>query len=199
MSSRIRIAFLSAALAVFLGCAAAPTTNLTTTWSNPQVKGPLQFKKVLVLAVSKDMDIRRQTEGYLTVLLPKAEGVPAYMAIPDSDLRDKAKVKEILKSNGFDGAIVVRLVSASQETRWVDDGYMDFWGYYDWAWPYVNQPGYLVTENKYRVETRIYALDGFRQVWSGLSVSFDPASLQQFIKELADAVKADLKAKGLVA
>jgi hypothetical protein len=199
MMSRIRFALIAVPLAALMGCAAAPTTNLTTTWSNPQVKGPLQFRKVLVLVVSKDMDTRRQAEGYLSVLLPKAEGVPAYMAIPESDLGDKEKVKEILKSNGFDGAIVARLVSASQETTWVDDGYMDFWGYYNWAWPYVNQPGYLVTETKYRVETRIYAIDGFRQVWSGLSVTFDPNSLQDFLKGLAGAIGADLKAKGLIA
>ena len=185
------------ALVFLSGC--APTTWLASTWVDPGIKTPLQFKKVLVVVISSDIEMRKQAEGYLTVLMQKTEGVPAYMAIPEKDLKDRAKIEKILKENGYDGVITVRLVSVDQETNWIPASYPDLWGYYGWAWPYVYQPGYLVTDTTVGIETKIYSVADAKLVWAGLSETFNPKDFQQFAKDLAKAIGDDLKKRGLVA
>ena len=184
-----------AALLVLLGCA---TTTLKSTWKNPEITGPLQFKKVLLLAICKDPDRRAQVEGLLGVIMKRAEGIPSYIAIPDSALGDVQKIKSIMSENGFDGAVTVRLVNARQETTWVSSTYPSFWGYYQWAYPLAWDPGYKVTDTIIRLETKVYSLKDDCLVWSGVSDTFDPASLDGMVREVAAAVAADLEKRGLV-
>ncbi len=148
-----RKSLLGLVLLVSLGCASG--TRLTDVWSNPDVKGPLQFRKVLAVVLVRDPDVRRTAEGKLTVLMKRTEGVPSWMAVSDETARDRAKAEAMLKSEGFDGAVVVRLVSATQSTTWVAPAYPDFWGYWGYAYPMVMSPGYLRTDTSFRVETRI--------------------------------------------
>lgn len=183
-------------LAVLAGCAA--NTRLTSTWSDPSETGPLNFQKVLVVVASADQELRNRVEGQISVMMKQTEGVPAYMAIPESAIRDTSKVKEILLSNDYDGAIVVRLVSATTETTWVDTSYAGFWGYYGWLWPTVGSPGYLRTDTRVKLETKVYSLKEDKLVWAGLSSTFDPQSGEQLLKDVAAAVAADMKSKGVI-
>lgn len=186
------------ALTLLVGCEPS-TTDLVASWSAPGLQGPVQFKKVLVLCVARDPEIRKQAEGFLSTILGGAEGVPAYIAIPDSDLKDRANLQRILKENGFDGVVAVRFAGQGERTTWVSDGYMDFWGYYDWASPWGTGLGYEIKETKVCLEIRIYAVADGKQIWSGLSETFDPTSVEQFLRDLGGAVGADLKKRGLVA
>lgn len=185
------------AVSLLVGCDSS-TTSLTSSWSAPGLQGPLQFKKVLIVCVAKDPERRKQAEGFLSTLLKGAEGVPAYLSIPDADLRDRAKLQRILKENSFDGVAVLRFMGQGERTTWVSDGYMDFWGYYDWAWPYAFGPGYEITDTKYSLEIRIYSVAEGKQIWSGLSETFNPDSMEQFLRDLGGAVGADLQKRGLV-
>lgn len=178
------------------GCAA--NTRMTSTWSDPSVTGPLNFKKVLVVVASADPELRNRVEGQISVMMKQTEGVPAYLAIPESAIRDTGKVKEILLGNGYDGAIVVRLVSATTETTRVDTSYAGFWGYYGWVWPAVGSPGYLRTDTRVKLETKVYSLKDDKLVWAGMSSTFDPQSGEQLMKDVAAAVAADMKAKGII-
>ena len=196
MPNQSRPLHLALALAVLVGCAA--NTRMTSTWSDPTLAGPIDFKKVLVVAVSSSQEVRRQVEGQISVLMKRAEGVPAYIAIPDSAIRDKEKVKEILRANGYDGAIVVRMVSATQETTWVPTSYPSFWGYYGMAWPAFGDPGYLRTDTRVKLETKVYSLKDDKLVWAGLSTTFDPTSGEQMLKDVASTAAADMQAKGVI-
>lgn len=182
---------------LLVGCDTS-TTSLVDSWGAPGLQGPLQYKKVLIVCVARDPELRQQAEGFLSTLLRGAEGVPSYLAVPDADLKDRAKLQRILKENGYDGVVTLRFAGQGQRTTWVSDSYQDFWGYYDWAWPYATGLGYEVTETKLCLEIRIYAVADGKQVWSGLSETFDPTSMEQFLRDLGGAVGADLRKRGLV-
>jgi hypothetical protein len=184
------------ALAALVGCAA--NTRLSSTYSDPALTAPVGFTKVLVVVASGDQELRRQVEGQISVMMKRAEGVPAYLAIPESAIRDTQKVKEILLSNNYDGVIVARLVSATQETTWVDTSYAGFWGYYGGLWPAVGSPGYLRTDTRVKLETKVYSLKDDKLVWAGMSSTFNPESGEQLLKDVAAAVAADMKAKGVI-
>jgi hypothetical protein len=186
-----------ASLALLLGCDSS-TTSLKSSWAAPGLQGPLQYKKVLIACVAKDPERRKQAEGFLSVVLKNATGVPSYMAIPDADVRDKEKVRRILAENGFDGVVTVRYLGQGQQTTWVSDPYQDFWGFYDYAWPWAYGAGYEIVDTKYCAEIRIYSVADGKQIWAGLSDTYNPASGEQALRDIAGAVGADLKKRGLV-
>lgn len=185
------------AAAVLAGCA-TNSTHLQSVWSDPNLKGPVHFNKVLVLAMASNPSLRQEVEGHIAVLLKRANGVPAYMAIPDSAYGEPGKLKSILSENGFDGVITVRLVSKSMDTSWVPAYYPGFYGYYNWAYPTVMAPGYLQTDTKIRLETKIYGLDKEALYWAGLSDTFNMTDSQVVVAELAQAIIQDLQSRGLV-
>jgi hypothetical protein len=183
-------------LSAVLGC--APSTQLTDVWSNPEVQGPLQFKKVLAVVLVSDPAVRRTAEGKLTVLMKQTEGVPSWMAVSDETARDRTKTEAMLKREGFDGAVVMRLVSANQTTTWVSTSYPDFWGYWGYAYPMAMNSGYLKTDTTIRVETRVYSLKDDRLVWAGFSRTMNPESGDQILSEVAQAVGQDMRERGLI-
>ena len=63
--------------------------------------------------------------------------------------------------------------------------YDTFDGYYDWGVGAVYAPGYLETDTVVHVVSNLYSLDQNKLVWSGTSKTFDPASANQFMTDVA--------------
>jgi hypothetical protein len=184
-------------LAALAACSAS-STRLTSTWKDPSVTGPLQFKKALVVAILQDADMRRQVEGQITVVMKNTEGIPSYIAIPESAIRDREKVKSICTSNGIEGAITVRLLDARTTTEWVPTSYGGFYDYWGYAWPLAMTSGYIKTDTVFKIETKVYSLKDGKLVWAGLSDSWNPTSGQQLLLDLAAKIGEDLRKDGLV-
>ena len=74
------LAGLIAAL-MFAGCA---STELVNQWSNPAYTSP-SFKRIMVIAVTKQASIRRNFEDEFVAQLKAAgvDAVPSYQYIPD--------------------------------------------------------------------------------------------------------------------
>jgi len=197
MVTMLRSVTMALGLGLLAGCA-ANSTHLKSVWADPNLKGPVHFNKVLVLAITKNQSLRREVEGHVSVLLKRANGVPAYMAIPESAYGEPGKLKSILSENGFDGVITIRLVSTSVDSSWTPAYYPGFYGFYNWAYPAVMAPGYLQTDTKIRLETKIYGLDKEALYWAGLSDTFNVTDSQQVISDLAQAIVEDLQSRGLV-
>jgi hypothetical protein len=62
----------------------------------------------------------------------------------------------------------------------------------------VFSPGYYMTDTFYKAETRIYDLKSGRLIWGGMSKSMNPDDPQKVATELAQSVREDLQAAGLV-
>ena len=195
-------------LITFLALVACATTStrITESWANPEVKAPLAFDKVFVLLVGKDHDMRVQVEGAIAARLQRAglTGVPANMSVLDKDLKDQARVKDQLSQIHVDGVIVIRYLGTSERTQYVSTSssywgaYPEFWGYYNWAWPTVWDPGYYVTDTFVKVETRIYDLRTGKLIWGGMSQTMNPRDAQAAANELAQTVGAALRKDGLI-
>jgi hypothetical protein len=152
----------------------------------------------MALVISKDEVTRRIGEDTLVQALLPTKAVAAYRILSDGELRDRDRSKQALKAIGVDGVITLRLVGAQQRTSWVPGAYPSFWGYYGWAYPMAYTPGYLVTDNIVRVETKVYALDGDKLLWAGLSDTFNPSSARELVDDVAREVVASLKVRGFV-
>src|SRR6478609_5361224 len=87
---------------------ACHSTQLAATWRDPNVT-TLNFKKPIVVFVSKSEVYRRMMEDKMAEAFPRA--VQSYRVLESSDFADGNKVRERLAEKGFDGAMIMRVVN----------------------------------------------------------------------------------------
>ena len=103
---------------------------------------------------------------------------------------------------GYVGIVIMRLVSREQSTSYVQGSYPSYYygwhGYYGYAAPGYYNPGYYQTNQYYSVETNVYSLNPDKLIWTGLTSTVDPGSIQTTINEIADEVSYKMKKEGFL-
>jgi len=188
-------------LAMLAGC--SPATTFVNTWTAPDAK-PFAFKKVLVIALVPNEQMRRSAEDQLVGLIKSTPAVASYTFLSAEQMKDtdyaKAKVAEL----GADGAVIMHYQGTEKETDYVSGGmysptyYQPFWGYYGYASPVVYDPGYVATYNLVKIETTIYSLPNEKMLWAGMSETEDPGNLQDLVSSVAQAAATKLRQQGLI-
>ena len=179
--------------------AACGSTTLTDVWKAPDT-ARLQFKKVLVVAISKDITWRRTIEDELVRRIRDVQAVASYQFFADGEPREWEAARERLKAAGFDGLITFRLAGVDKQQTYVPPVYANrgVGGYWGYAWPAVYTPGYTVTDTLVQVETLVYEIGGDKLVWASRSRSFNPANAKDLVNEVVDAVRDEMKKQGLI-
>jgi len=198
-----------AALAAVAFAGACATTQIQSSWAKPDI-GPLNFRKVVAMAIAKNPDRRRVMEdamaGEIHKTAPDVQAVPSYTIISDADMPNEARVKEQIDRAGFDGAVMLRVTDVSRQdvyvpgqTEYAPVAYRSFWGYYHYWVPIEYEPSYIDRETNVRVETEVYSTAGGGDlVYSAVSDTVDPRSPTQLVNSVAKHVVADMKEKGLL-
>jgi hypothetical protein len=196
MVRKLKACWCLVALAALAGCS---NTELTRSWSPPDAE-PLTFKKVIVIGIAKDPLACRAAEDAMVKEIHRAAATPAYRFISDAELRDTQKVRDRVVSGGFDGAITMRLVGVRQESGWIPDSpdYSRFGGYHGRSWSNAYDSGRTVVSNVIQIETNIYSVKDWKLVWAGISETFDPATVELLVEDLAVQIVRDLRKKGLI-
>jgi hypothetical protein len=196
-SSRLALAVLVTTL---LTAACASSGRLVQSWKDPSVK-TLDFERVVAIALVEDGPTRRLAESEMARIIGP-DAVPGSQVIPEEELRDVDKVKARLKSEGFDGAITMRLVNAETEIRDEQDplptSYYTIWGYYGFVSIAERGPAYTTLDSKLQIEVNIYSLESEKLLWSGTTETLQPRLLETLVKDVADVVSKRLKREGLI-
>ncbi|GMR05733.1 MAG: hypothetical protein BMS9Abin25_0308 [Gammaproteobacteria bacterium] len=203
------ILFLSLIIVFSFLLSACSTTSLVTRWSDPDFKGPV-LKKILVIGIIKDDIKRRSFEEEFARLITTADrsGVASYTVLPDLESADrKEDVLAAVEKTGADGVLVVTLQGVSKEKRDVPPsidyvptigfGY-GMYGYYGASHAAVYRPGYTVTDTVVRLDTKLFNAATKKMIWAGKTESFNPASAQIVVNELAKLLMTDMKKSGMV-
>jgi hypothetical protein len=186
------------ALVVALAAASCSSTRLVTKWQSPTAE-PLQFTKIVALALAPDESLRRIAEEDLCDEVKAVPCKPAYLAIPESLMGDVERMREVVTRAGYDGALVFRLVSAQEKVTYVPPSYgPTFWGYYRYAYPMAYQPGYTRTDVAVRVETSIYSLSQDQLLWVATTETMNPDSVDSLVDEVAETVRRELERAKLI-
>lgn len=199
------LSVLAAAMIVGAVVSCGPSTTIKNSWKDPSIMEPVHFDKILGLMIEKDGATRRQVEDYIvqrvTANNPGVQAVAAYTLLSGDDLTDKERSRQIVEEAGIDGAIVVRMVGVDKQTTYVPGSYptpyYNFYGYYDWAWPTVYDPGYLQTDTIVNLETLIYSVKDGKLLWSGVTETFNPSSMDDLLKGTGDAVARATRKDGI--
>jgi hypothetical protein len=196
-SSRLALTVLVTTLVM---AACASSGQLVQSWKDPSVK-KLDFERVVAIAMVEDGPTRRLAESEMARIIGP-DAVPGSQVIPEEELRDIDKVKARLKSEGFDGAITMRLVDAQTEIRDEQDplptSYYTIWGYYGFVSIAERGPAYTTLDSKLQIEVNIYSLESEKLLWSGTTETLQPRLLETLVKDVADVVSKRLKREGLI-
>jgi hypothetical protein len=201
--SALRLGSLALSAAALCACT---STRMVTSWRDPE-SARVAFKKVLVVAIVKDLDRRRAVESRMVadIARPGVVAVPSFKLITAADTRNDATLKAAMQEGGFDGAVVWRTISIKTETHVVEGGRPTlmmnpgFWGYYDLGWRVETDPPTLTTERVVSVETTVYRItrDSDQLVWTGTSDTIDPSSLDKLVDGVVDATLSSMRHDGL--
>jgi hypothetical protein len=200
----MRSVALAGFLAVMLtGCA---STEIVNQWTNPEYTSP-RFKRIMVIAVSRQPSIRRTFEDEFVAKLKEAgvDAVPSYRYIPEDGPVDEARLQAVVKQANADAAIITRLVRVERRAE-VSPGHyrpataltFGFYGGYNSAWLGYYEPPYIYEYNVYISETSLYEVTKNQLVWSGTVQTREPGNINKEIKRYVETVIESLRDKNLL-
>jgi hypothetical protein len=197
----LRTALSLAAALLIMGCAAAPSPVLTTTWRDPDYSGP-PFRKIFVVGLSaQSLKDQRGFENLMVSTLQGAgvEAVPGWQYVPTDRTPDQATIRAAVAQSGADATLLVRLSGFTTETQVgyssgvvVPAGANMYVGWYE--------PG-IVTDSYQAatIYTTLFNVKTARPVWTYNPATYNPATLQQDAPRYANDVAGLLRASGLLA
>ena len=168
-------------------CAARPT-RVTTTWVDPNPPAP-DFRKIVAIFIGGDSTLRRSIEDRLAQRIPNV--VASYTLVPDNRLTDPDRVRADLMNAGFDGAVVVTLLSVESAGRAPSaTPSEDLWEYLRRTPRSALTPG---RETVITMVSRIYSVNEGRLLWAGRSESFNPLSIRELVNMLVDSAASEIR------
>ncbi|HOD66097.1 MAG TPA: hypothetical protein PKW75_02825 [candidate division Zixibacteria bacterium] len=198
-------AILSAALVA--GCAVGP--RVVDTWRDPAYTGPA-FKKIAVVGITDRESSRRIFETAFAATLREqgVAAVPSYDVYRTDEKMPREEIERLVRENGIDAIITARVVDRTQRIEitpatalavpWPAH-YRGYYGFYDYAWAFYHDPGYVTASDVVSIETNVYETSGFNIVWTGTSRTTNPANLEEESKGLAGGIIRELISSKLLA
>jgi len=187
--------------------ACTPSTALVTSWHDASYRSGA-LRKPLVLAVANKGVVRVKLEDALTRGLRGigVDAVASYTLFPEKDLT-AATIKDRLPSTDRDSVMVTRLVDVKRETVVVPaetevyplgvggyPAYASRWDtYYTQSYSVVSSPGYTYETKKYVLQTNLYEAASEKLVWTAVTESEEPTSLDDAIGSFVGVIVKDVE------
>jgi hypothetical protein len=181
----ILIAFFSS---LIFSCTAP--TDLTS-WKDANYNK--QFKKMLVVALIKDLEFRKAYENQLVSSL-KLEGVSASSSLtqlPYNDAVSKKDLEKLVDDGKYDGLMILKY-QGTKTTDVVRANYYDY--YYDW-YGYQSGPAYIERHQTVKMENILFSVEKKKAVWAGQTKTHNAWNADELAKSVSDEIIISLKKK----
>jgi hypothetical protein len=182
-------------LALLAAC--APTTEVLNTWADPSA-GQVRFKKMLNVCACKDEAMRRTVEDQLTKRITGSTS--SYTILSQDDLQDRESAKAKVKAGGYDGAVVMVLVSVDRTQTYVPGSayavpapYTSMYGGWGYGWSTYYDPGYVDTDQLVDFNTNVYRVQDEKLIWASRTQTTDPTSVGSMVDEIISANISEMK------
>jgi hypothetical protein len=182
------------------------TTKITNSWSAPGAHLYYgEWNKILLVAMLNNETNRRKVEDELLHYL-NGKGIVSYNYLnEDFNKIDENKFRNKIKSDGFDGAITLRLIDVDKEKVFIPEQqnlyplyYQNFSGFYQQGWTSHNAPGYYSMNKTFIVETVVYSIKEDKIIWSGITASFNPNGVVNMTSEISKLIYKKMLAEGFI-
>ena len=156
----------------------APNTQLIHSWADPTAQSH-SYKKIVIVGATPQAATRRIYEDSFAAELQSRGITPVPSYTFDQGKLDKDSAIVALKQIGANAVLVTRLVDKENYQTYYPPSYTTvaaptayyggWYGYYSMGYTYMSSPGYVTTDQLYRIETNLYDVHGDKLVWSGLT------------------------------
>jgi hypothetical protein len=204
MSRRLRL-FLCAVLGVAAGCSTSST--LVQRWSDANYSGT-KGQKMMIMALGPNERNRNMWEEVFSSALTavKVQPVRGSTALPSGAEADEPTLKQAIKDSGVKLVAVTRLVDVEKEQVYVPGStyytpapsYYGMYGYYNYGYGMVNEPGYYQENKIYKLETNVYDVQTEKLVWSGLTETVNPETAADGANSVVQVVIGDMIASKII-
>ena len=171
--------------------AACATTELMAVWKDEAYQA--QPKRVLVIAIFKDLTVRRMVEDEFKNHLKYrgADAATGYQIFPGDELPSKETVVEQVKAGGYDAVLLTRLIDTRTERRNVPGPTtyaaaprygMPMGGYYGQGYSAVYSSSYTVDDKYATIESNLYDAASEKLVWTATSDTWMAEENQKLVK-----------------
>ena len=187
-------------VAGLFGCAAP--TQIVNSWrdSNTTIKDPA-VHKIVVAALIWDQGVRRQVEDYMASLYPGKATQSYLMFGTDSLLRNEESYNQKLKSEGYDGIVIMRQTNLNVNQHYVPGQgpafYHAWGGYWGRGWGasyyYPGSPGYIATNRIWHVQVNVYSVQDDKLIWSANTRTENPGGRIPLFTDVCNSVRKQMK------
>jgi hypothetical protein len=182
-------------------------------WIRPGAEGGTtgaveRYRDILVIGLAQNPHLQTAFEdGFVSAFRAERIGAKAgHREIGSKGGVDGRTVDAAARRLGSDAVVVARVMARDDQEVYhaprittLPGTYGTPYGCCDRRSVYISQPGYTAKQRALRLETSLYDAASKRLVWSGRSVSLDPAPDERVIRELIAGLTAKMRAEGLLA
>ncbi len=181
-------------LPALLLLAACSSTSIVSSWKDANSKiDPEHLNKVMVIALIKDETLRRVAEDKMATF-NKAFQV-SYNEFSSKEVMDNEdRCRTILKDQGFDGIITMRLADKQKERTYIPTASSQgYWGYHGQFYSGYYKTGYYQEDTKYIIETRVFSIKQDKLLWAGVTESLTTSVIDaNTVSDVMNAVKKQM-------
>lgn len=180
--------------ALCLLAAGCSSTSIVDSWKAPDATyTPEKYKKVLVVVLAKEEEARKDAENQLA-----ADFKSLHVSYPVFSLKqlseDTVKVKNIVREQGYDAVLTMRLITTKAKSTYVTGGVNPAYQQnYLLYYPEYYKSGSFATDLNYVVASNFYSLKDEKLLWSGISETANPKKLDKLINSIAKEVVYKMK------
>jgi hypothetical protein len=194
---------------VFYSC--YTNTKITGSWKNGEEVNN-DHKNYFVAVLSGNNLAKSTLENEMETALRKA-GARVEKSMQEfpprfaGDSVSKQQMIDKVKERGCDAILTVSILKKETQSRYISGGYLpidrfgyyrNFWGYYNYRYPYAYDPGYYVEDEIYYLETNIYDVHKDILIWSAQSRTYNFGDLKSFAKEFSEIMVNKMAADGIL-
>lgn len=151
-----------------------------------------KFKKVLVVALIKDLEFRKAYEGYVSQGFID-EGITSQGSLnllPFNSKISKADLETVLFDGKYDGLILMKYKGTNEGER--------VHSYYDYYDSWYSSPAYIEKYKIVNMETALFSVEKKKLVWVGESKTRYAYSADMLAQSIADEIILNLKEEKLI-
>lgn len=193
-----RILAVLATASLLAACGGSTTVKNTWVADDFAAKRP---SKIVVIGIAPNDIKRQQFEDALAARLK--DGTASRTLIPLAQLKDKATAQAFFKSKGFDGAIVVRVLSVERHNESMPQhgavltgSGANMWGHFDPS-AVNNDANFVLETNTVVLQSDLYRVDTGEHLVSASTSTFNAQDMDKLAGDLFTAVAKELKKKGV--
>lgn len=203
-----------AMIGIVLMAACATTTHVTNFWRTPDAPGK-SYNTIFVAAMVHNQAAKQSIENNLAIAAQDRgfKVIKSGDIFPPNFTKENVPSKEAILNKvrelGADAIFTMAVVDKSSETRYVPGSgpyapypawgwYGSFWGYYNYWYPTMYNPGYYTTDKTYFLESNLYDAGNESLLFSVQSETMNPNSIDDFSKSYTKSLVRALEAQGLL-